>query len=109
MLKKKMLLPAIILGVAVTFALSGEANAQCGYGLGPGVGHAGYGQVYRPTTRSYLGQGYQSYRPSYGYRQPVYHDTTHLDYHRPQVIPHGRHFHVQRGHFDVHRSGHWHH
>ena len=37
------------------------------------------------------------------------HDTTHLDYHAPQIRRHGNHFHVQPGHYDVHRSGHWHH
>jgi hypothetical protein len=43
------------------------------------------------------------------YRPPVYHDTTHFDYHPPTVYRHGSHYHVVPGHYDLHRSGHWHH
>jgi len=42
------------------------------------------------------------------YRPPVYHDNTHLDYHPPTVYQHGWHTHMVPGHYDVHRSGHWH-
>ena len=107
MLNKKMLLPAIALGIAFTFAFSGEAKAQwgngCGYGFQGQIGHV------PPITRSYWGAGYRSYLPNYGYRAPVFHDTSHLDYHPPQVIRHRRHFHVQPGHYHLHRTGHWHH
>lgn len=109
MLNKKMLLPAIAFGVAITFALGGEAKAQWGHGWGGqgyGSGHIGHVQ---PITRSHFRHGHRSYVPSYGWRAPTFHDTTHLDYHPPQIIRHRRHFHVQPGHYDVHRSGHWHH
>jgi hypothetical protein len=68
-------------------------------------GHGGHGgHVYQPTRQW---NGYRrSYRPTWN--QPRFHDTTHLDYHAPQVTRHGNHLHVQPGHYDVHRSGHWH-
>jgi hypothetical protein len=59
--------------------------------------------------------GHNSYHTpqiqSYGHYggQGFYHDTTHLDYHAPQIYRHGNHFDYQPGHFDVHRSGHYHH
>ena len=107
MLNKKMLLPAITLAAAFTFALGSEAQAQYGHGWGHGHGHSAH--VYRPTTRLNWGNGYRSFAPNYGWRTPTFHDTTHLDYHPPQIIRHRRHFHVQPGHYDVHRTGHWHH
>lgn len=103
MLKKKMLLPVIALGIMLTIALSGEANAQYGFGWGGGQGHIG---VYPPATRPHWGQGRRSYLPNW--RPPVFHDTTHLDYHPPQAIRHGCNSHIQPGHYDAHRSGHWH-
>jgi hypothetical protein len=42
------------------------------------------------------------------YRPPVYHDTTHYDDHPPSVYRHGSHYHYVPGHYDLHRSGHWH-
>lgn len=63
-----------------------------GYGYGSGYG--GYG-------RSYYGGSY--------YRPPVWHDTSHYDYHPTTVVPHGNHYHVIPGHYDYHRTGHWHH
>ena len=46
---------------------------------------------------------------SYGYSAPrqVFHDTTHLDYHGPSLVPHGNHYDVIPGHYDVHRTGHY--
>jgi hypothetical protein len=58
-----------------------------------------------------LGNGYRNF--SYGYRPiytgPVWHDTTHYDYHPGQVVPHGNHLDYVPGHYDLHRSGHWDH
>lgn len=48
------------------------------------------------------------HRSGYGPRPPVWHDTTHLDYHPGGFVPHRNHFHYVPGHYDVHRSGHWH-
>lgn len=107
MLNKKIYLPAIALAVAFTFAASGEANAQWGHGWGHG--HHGHINHVQPIIRSHWGHGHQSFRPSYGWRTPTYHDTTHLDYHAPTIRRHGNHLHVQPGHYDVHNTGHWHH
>jgi hypothetical protein len=41
-------------------------------------------------------------------RGRVWHDTSHYDYHPTTVVPHGDHYHVQPGHYDYHRTGHWH-
>lgn len=56
--------------------------------------------VSRYSTRGYSSYGYRSARP-------VWHDTTHLDYHAPSVVRHGSHYHVVPGHYDVHRTGHY--
>jgi hypothetical protein len=45
------------------------------------------------------------YGPSYG---PVWHDTSHWDYHPGGYISHGSHLHYVPGHFDFHSSGHYH-
>ena len=107
MLNKKICLAAIAIAIAFTFTASGEANAQWGHGCG--YGYQGQIGNVQPITRSQWGHGYRSYLPNYGYRAPVFHDTTHLDWHGPTIRRHGNHFHVQRGHYDVHRTGHWHH
>lgn len=80
----------------------------------------GYGNVGVYPTRNYgysgfnsrfggynQGVGYGGYQ-SYG--RPVHrtwHDTTHLDYHAPSLVPHRGHLDYVPGHYDVHRSGHW--
>ena len=107
MFNTKKLLPALALVAAITFAFGGEAKAQFGHGWGPGHGHSGH--VYQPVAPSHWGHGHQTHYPNFGWRQPTYHDTTHLDYHAPTIRRHGNHLHVQPGHYDVHRSGHWHH
>lgn len=61
-----------------------------GYGYGGGYG-GGYGYGYQPI-----------------YRAPVWHDTSHYHYTPSSVVPHGDHYHVLPGHYDLHRSGHWH-
>ena len=74
--------------------------AYGGYNYGPGVGL--YNSGYRGLNLSYGGLNF-----SYGY-QPQWHDTTHWDYHPGYLQRHGNHFHVVPGHYDLHRSGHWH-
>lgn len=101
-----------VLAVALLTGLdSPKAEAGNGFSLqigrfGISTGGAGYGYNSFYGNR-YYGGGF----PGAGHdgRRPWYHDTTHLDYHPPELIRHGRHFHVQPGHYDVHRSGHWHH
>lgn len=74
------------IGLSVSNYSSGYRS---GYSSGYGYGNAG-------TTRRY-------YSP-----RPVYHDTTHLDWHPTTLYRHGSHLHVQPGHYDVHRTGHFH-
>ncbi|MBB3205014.1 hypothetical protein FHS27_000781 [Rhodopirellula rubra] len=109
MSNKKIYLPVIALAVAFTFALGSEAQAQHGHGWGHGHSSFHSGHVYQPVTPSHWGHGHQTHYPNFGWQQPTYHDTTHLDYHAPTIRRHGNHFHVQPGHYDVHRSCHWHH
>lgn len=102
-----------------------EAQAQHGvrvqvgrFGLSIGGGHYGYYPSYSHGYHrhyGHYGHGYHSYHPGYyGHRSHhghhgYYHDTTHLDYHPPQIVPHGNHYDYVPGHYDLHRSGHWHH
>lgn len=76
--------------------------------------------VYAARRPVYGAHGYGAY--GYGHRVPriqsyghygghhgYYHDTTHFDYHAPEVYRHGNHYDIQPGHYDLHRSGHYHH
>jgi hypothetical protein len=45
------------------------------------------------------------YGISYG---PVWHDTTHVDYHPGGFVPHYDHFDYVPGHYHIHHTGHWH-
>lgn len=110
------------------------ASAQHGHGRSHGrsqgsafgirVGNVGisfgssprYSSRYAPSQRSYgYSRGYGGYSQAShgGYyqqtRRPVWHDTTHLDYHRPSAVRHGNHYDIIPSHYDVHRSGHWDH
>ncbi|MEZ6149909.1 MAG: hypothetical protein R3C09_07280 [Pirellulaceae bacterium] len=60
------------------------------------------------ATRVYYSGGL-GYSSGYQVRRPVYHDTTHLDYHGPSLQRHGLHYHVVPGHYDVHHTGHFDH
>jgi hypothetical protein len=44
----------------------------------------------------------------HGHHHPVFHDTSHFDYHPGHFQSHGNHFHYVPGHFDFHQTGHWH-
>ena len=95
-----------------------------GYGHGGGyssrrlsvsVGYGNYGgypsqNFGNPSFNSgYTGHRmYQAYGgyPSYGTHR-TWHDTSHLDYHAPSLVPHRGHFDYVPGHYDVHRTGHW--
>lgn len=106
--------PAIALGLMFAGdAPKAEAQYGCyGGGYGGYSGGGGYGisigvgryPAYQSAYRSRL------HGSHYGYgRRSYYHDTTHLDYHAPSIRRHGDHFHAVPGHYDVHRTGHWHH
>jgi hypothetical protein len=80
-------------------------------GLSISIGNRGYRSAYRsysPTYRSHYGRGIQyGHRSHYGHGS--YHDTSHYDYHPTEVIRHGNHYDVMPGHYDFHRTGHYHH
>lgn len=108
---KKLLLTA---GVAVGVMCLGAAPASAQWERHSSHGHSSHHGSY--GHNSHHGShgahsGYHSYRSGgYGHhvRRPVWHDTTHLDYHAPSIQRHGFHFHIVPGHYDVHRSGHYH-
>ena len=74
----------------------------------------GHSSHYRGGNRGAINRGGFGYSRGFGVHgihrsnRGGFHDTTHLDYHPPQLVPHGNHFDVQPGHYDVHRTGHWH-
>ncbi|MGB7344501.1 MAG: hypothetical protein WBD20_09830 [Pirellulaceae bacterium] len=101
------------------FSLSIGGSSCGGYGAGYG-GHygSGYGSGYgggyaaRPSFGQSYGHGYSShygarYAPSYSSRR--FHDTSHYHYHPTEVRRHGNHYDVIPGHYDLHRTGHFHH
>ena len=104
----------IISVVGLTVALGGAAQAQHGCHYGGHYGESHHGGIHQsgghavlPYVPTYRVQpAYTNYTsPSFGHR---YHDTTHLDYHAPSWVPHNGHYDYQSGHYDVHRTGHWH-
>lgn len=109
----KRLLGIVVAVVAVSFAsLSTEAKADHRSCRSSRSYHSH--SYSRPSISVQIGGfGYysgRSYGSSYGscYRpSPVWHDTSHYDYHPTQVVPHRDHYHVIPGHYDYHRSGHW--
>jgi len=121
MYAKALKLGFVALAMAVGFsAFSGTAQAQypgyggCYSGNGFSIGFGrGTGSPYAAGYASGYGRGYSGYAaypvaPRTYYRAPVYHDTTHYDYHPGEHVRHGNHYHYQPGHYDLHRSGHWH-
>ncbi|MEX0715633.1 MAG: hypothetical protein WD066_03565 [Planctomycetaceae bacterium] len=102
----------LLLGIAALvglFAITGStAQAQWGHG-GSHYGANSYGTTSGygfANPYSYGGHGGYG---NWGFSSPRWHDTTHFDYHPSSFVPHGNHLHVQPGHYDSHRSGHWHH
>ncbi|MEO8271724.1 MAG: hypothetical protein ABI557_18520 [Aureliella sp.] len=110
MIRNLLLSAAVALG-AFSMGAS-EASAQWGHhGRHHGVQHGGHhgvqhgGYNARPGYSSYYSGGL-GYGGGYQVRRPVYHDTTHLDYHAPSLQRHGFHYHVVPEHYDVHHTGH---
>lgn len=67
-------------------------------------GYSGFNSGFRGYTQS---AGHSNY-PSYGgHAHRTWHNTTHLDYHAPSLVPHRGHLDYVPSHYDVHRSGHW--
>lgn len=104
-----------VLAIALVAAMEApKAEAGNGFslrigGFGISTGHHGYHRSYRSAYQPRVYNNYRSYNHGiYGHRG-FYHDTTHLHYHRPQLVPHNGHLDYVPGHYDVHRTGHWHH
>ncbi|WP_425396165.1 hypothetical protein [Aeoliella sp.] len=106
----KIILPAAAL-VAFTFLVASADTADAKHfrrgGVSVTIGHGGgFHGGYYPGG---WGHGCH-YGNGWGWGGGhSWHDTSHWDYHPPQLVPHGNHFHVQPGHWDWHQDGHWHH
>jgi hypothetical protein len=123
------------LGLVTLIALAAVASTASAQGFGGGHhgGHHGaqHGRVHRGGHRGDYGYGGYirgGYRPgvnlySSGYRgfsvgvgglnlnfggYPQWHDTSHLHYHPGSFQRHGNHYDFVPGHYDLHRSGHYH-
>lgn len=113
MKRKLLVILAMATGLAVGLAHP-QAQAQGVHfqarGLHIDVGHPHRG-YYRGHTSHYPSTWRGNYWHGGGHwnRNHVWHDTTHLDYHPGQYVPHYNHYHYVPGHFDVHHSGHWDH
>ena len=127
-LSRLVVLPVVATGLLMVAGAS-EAQAQVrvqigGFGLNVG-GHHGravyrgghhfvpnvYGNSVCPPNYGLNVYGHHGlYRGGvHSYRHGYYHGTTHFDYHPPEVYRHGNHYDFQPGHYDLHRSGHYHH
>lgn len=100
------ILTALIAGTAL--AVPETALAGWGYsgsqGFTRGFGGTGWG-----VNRGYNNWNRGSFYGGSNFRRPLrYHDTSHFDYHPPQIIRHRNHFHVTPGHYDFHQTGHFH-
>ena len=120
-------LPMIAAGLLLV-CNANEAQAQIrvqigGFGFNGGGGYRGGVTVYR-GGHHFSSNRHSVYRPRYGvhryghYNSPriqsyghhgYYHDTSHFDYHAPQIYRHGNHYDFVPGHYDFHRTGHYHH
>ena len=116
---KWMVAPLFVVASLLMTADAPSASAQNGFfrvgGLSISVGHRGYRSSYSrvPSYRSHYGHGIRSSHGYGGYRSHFghvfYHDTSHYDYHPTEIIRHGNHYDVMPGHYDFHRTGHYHH
>ena len=130
----KSLLVAVGAVLALSFVGASNASAQhygCNSGFGGRSYHGGYSSPglsvsigYRNVgaypTQNYEYSGYNSrfggYNQSVGYGgflsqrgsvHRTWHDTSHLDYHAPSLVPHRGHLDYVPGHYHLHRTGHW--
>jgi hypothetical protein len=100
-----------VVGAMFTWGLGSPALAQGfhfqthGVHIDAGYPHhgfyGGYGSYCRGHWGGYHGGGWN--------RDHVWHDTTHLDWHPGEYVPHYNHYHYVPGHWDVHYDGHWDH
>lgn len=97
----------------------GGYSSGYGGGFGYGGGYSsprlsvsvGYGNYGGYPSQSVRHSGYNGYSGYGGHHRVgghrTWHDTSHLDYHGPSLVPHGNHLDYVPGHYDVHRTGHW--
>jgi hypothetical protein len=114
-MKRTLVITAAVWGLLAIASSATEAGSLHlvvgpGYGAGSGYGVGyGHGQIapYSGSITPQYGYGVSLY--SYPTVAPHYdwHDTSHYDYHAPELIRHGNHYHYQPGHYDLHRTGHW--
>ena len=101
---------APLLAVSSFMFTADAPTASAGHGIFGGGGlRISFGRSYRPSYRSYAPIFRSHYGHSSNYGHGSYHDTSHYDYHPTEIRRHGNHWHVQPGHYDFHRTGHWHH
>ncbi len=95
-MKTAFLCVAAIAGLVLVSSTEVEARHRCGRG--------GFGYGYR----GHIHRGYNSVRFRSFNNYPRYHNTSHFDYHGPSLQRHFNHYHYVPGHYDFHRSGHYH-
>ena len=100
--------------VRIQFGSGGYGNGGYNNG-GYRSGNSGYGNPgYNDGYHNHGGSGYSGQRSSgyRGYSNGGYSNggrgVSHYDYHPTTVVPHGNHYDVQPGHYDLHRGGHGH-
>ena len=111
----KTLVATLMVGAAI-FGVQAAANAGHGHGFSGG-NSGGYGQSYGGFSHGGSQYGGSQYGgmmgPSFGGgygcqpRPPVWHNTSHYDFHPGQYVQHGNHSHYVPGHYDFHQTGHW--
>ncbi|MFP6674741.1 MAG: hypothetical protein VB878_06660 [Pirellulaceae bacterium] len=102
-MKRIALAVAVVIGLSLT--ATSKAQAQGFHFSGGGI-HVDLGNVHHGGH-----YGHQSHNRNYNNHfgtQYRFHNTTHLDWHPGQYYRHGRHFHYSPGHYDIHRTGHYH-
>ena len=104
---------ASVFAAAWLFAMN-TPSTQAGHGCSVSGGSYGISSYGGHGYQSHYSGGHTPYVSHYGGNHGghwggSYHDTTHLDYHAPSLVPHGNHYDYRPGHYDVHRTGHWHH
>jgi hypothetical protein len=106
---RKYVVSASVVLVALIFVnmSASTAEAQGIHYRSRGI-HVDIGSPHRHGHRHHGGRRHSGRRwHGWGGHHSHWHDTTHLDYHPGEFVPHYDHYHYVPGHFDVHRSGHW--
>ncbi len=105
---------AAVLGMVFVGATQVEAGSRHGghHGYSGHRGHSfnrGYSGHLNHNRYSWGGTHSNSYYGGHNvyHRAPVYHNTSHYDYHGPSLQRHGYHLDYVPGHYDAHRSGHY--